>query len=260
MSRAKVHDDGNVITQQPSANPGPNENASVFPKTTELGTELEAIEELEKIVLSQVISACDLVFPCCIGRGSYTVHDGNGSPEALFEIREAFVCLFRTCLGSARDFASVMRDSSGDDLGSFRYAMSFRGCCICSCYPPELFIFCPRPVRLGSVRERLSCCRPSFEIVDNKGDTLFTFSNDCCYSQYCGWFMDAAVKVNDMEGQTVAKLVKKSFHNPEELLGLENKIHIEFLKKMRAPEKLLVIGAALLLSLKNFENTQRLCC
>lgn len=65
MSRAKVHDDGNVITQQPSANPGPNENASVFPKTTELGTELEAIEELEKIVLSQVISACDRRFQFC---------------------------------------------------------------------------------------------------------------------------------------------------------------------------------------------------
>ncbi|XP_062602625.1 uncharacterized protein LOC134264343 isoform X1 [Saccostrea cucullata] len=256
MSYDKVSSEGTTITKQPSATLNPGENGRNY---MEHETGLESIENLDRIILSQEITACGLACPCCIGRGAYTVHDGNDSNEFLLEIREAFVCLFRSCLGSARDLTTRIKDSSGNDVGRFRRELSFRGCCICSCFLPQLMVFHPHS-RIGTVRERRTCCRPSFEIVDRTEDVLFTFSNDCCYSQYCGWFMNVSVYVKDVEGEIVAKFIKKSYHNSEELIGLENKIHIEFLKKLKAQEKLLLIGAAMLLSLNNFEDTKRLCC
>ncbi|XP_061169645.1 uncharacterized protein LOC133178992 isoform X2 [Saccostrea echinata] len=227
MSYNRMSSDGTTITKQPSAQLSPAENGG---NNTELETGLEAIEDLDRIILSQEITACG-----------------------------SFVCLFRSCLGSARDLSTRIQDSSGNDVGRFRRAISFRGCCICSCFLPQLTVYHPHS-RIGTIRERRTCCRPSFEIVDRTGDILFTFSNDCCYSQYCGWFMNVTVDVKDMEGDVVAKFIKKSFHNSEELVGLENKIHIEFLKKIKAQEKLLLIGAAMLLSLNNFEDSKRLCC
>lgn len=35
------------------------------------------------------------------------------------------------------------------------------------------------------------------------------------------------IQVKDIEGETVALIVKKSYHNPEELIGIENKLHVE---------------------------------
>ncbi|XP_062602626.1 uncharacterized protein LOC134264343 isoform X2 [Saccostrea cucullata] len=227
MSYDKVSSEGTTITKQPSATLNPGENGRNY---MEHETGLESIENLDRIILSQEITACG-----------------------------PFVCLFRSCLGSARDLTTRIKDSSGNDVGRFRRELSFRGCCICSCFLPQLMVFHPHS-RIGTVRERRTCCRPSFEIVDRTEDVLFTFSNDCCYSQYCGWFMNVSVYVKDVEGEIVAKFIKKSYHNSEELIGLENKIHIEFLKKLKAQEKLLLIGAAMLLSLNNFEDTKRLCC
>lgn len=107
---------------------------------------------------------------------------------------------------------------------------------------------------------RRTCCRPSFEILDGAGDVIFTFTNDCCYPQYFGFFMDYAIYVKDNEDEIIAKIVKKSYHNGDELIGVENKLHIEFIKKIKATEKLLLINAALLVSLNNFEDSKRLCC
>ncbi|XP_062602624.1 uncharacterized protein LOC134264342 [Saccostrea cucullata] len=257
MSNNKVSNDGTTITKQPSAQLSPGENGGNY---TEHETGLESIENLDRIILSQEITACGLICPCCIGRGAYTVHNGNESEEFLFEIREAFVCLYRSCLGSGRDLTTRVQDPSDNDVGRMFREVAIRGCCICSCDTPELIIKHPNRLLLGIVRERRTCCRPSFEIVDRTGDVQFTFSNDCCYFQYCGWCKDSTVYVKDRDDETVANLVKKSFHNSKELIGLENKIHIEFVKKIKVQEKLLVIGAAMLLSLNNFEDSKRYCC
>ena len=40
----------------------------------------------------------------------------------------------------------------------------------------------------------------------------------------CSYFL---IQVKDIEGETVALIVKKSYHNPEELIGIENKLHVE---------------------------------
>ncbi|XP_022326240.1 uncharacterized protein LOC111126122 [Crassostrea virginica] len=253
-----------VITKQPSPQPNPTDSGGHQTQTTintKRGNALEELEKLDKVILSQEISACKLACPCCIGRGAYTVHEGNSTEDLLFEIREAFVCLYRPCLGSARDFTSRLQDFSETDVvGTFHRGVSFRGCCITTCYPPELRISYPLPSKLGVVREKRTCCRPCFEILDGAGEFLYEFTNDCCYPQYCGWFMNYAIYVKDIEGETVALIVKKSYHNPEELIGIENKLHVEFVKKMKATEKLLVVSAALLVSLNNFEDSKRLCC
>lgn len=263
MSRVNMSDDDPVITQQPSAQPVPTDKGGTpGPTRAKRGPVLEELEKLDKVILSQEISALKLVCPCCIGRGAYTVHDETDSPDdVLLEIREAFVCLYRPCLGSARDFTSRLHDFSDNDVvGSVRREISFRGCCITTCYLPELHVSYPLPAKLGIIRERRTCCRPSFEILDGTGDVIFTFTNDCCYPQYCGFFMDYAIYVKDNEDEIIAKIVKKSYHNGEELIGVENKLYIEFIKKIKATEKLLVINAALLVSLNNFEDSKRLCC
>lgn len=35
------------------------------------------------------------------------------------------------------------------------------------------------------------------------------------------------IQVKDNEDEIIAKIVKKSYHNGEELIGVENKLHIE---------------------------------
>ena len=138
-----------VITKQPSPQPNPTDSGGHQTQTTtktKRGNALEELEKLDKVILSQEISACKREYssfswsvlnfsfktrigllyflshrvfsnlwlllnlwfcninryslstqcvlfllvacPCCIGRGAYTVHEGNSTEDLLFEIRE----------------------------------------------------------------------------------------------------------------------------------------------------------------------------
>lgn len=58
MSRVNVSDDDPVITQQPSAQPGPPDKGGNPGSTkTKRGPVLEELEKLDKVILSQEISA-----------------------------------------------------------------------------------------------------------------------------------------------------------------------------------------------------------
>lgn len=58
MSRVNVSDDDPVITQQPSAQLGPpDKGGNPGPTRTKRGPVLEELEKLDKVILSQEISA-----------------------------------------------------------------------------------------------------------------------------------------------------------------------------------------------------------
>lgn len=58
MSRVNMSDDDPVITQQPSAQPVPtDEGGAPGPTSTKRGPVLEELEKLDKVILSQEISA-----------------------------------------------------------------------------------------------------------------------------------------------------------------------------------------------------------
>lgn len=58
MSRVNVSDDDPVITQQPSAQPFPTDKGGApGPTSTKRGPVLEELEKLDKVILSQEISA-----------------------------------------------------------------------------------------------------------------------------------------------------------------------------------------------------------
>lgn len=58
MSRVNMSDDDPVITQQPSAQPVPTDKGGApGPTSTKRGPVLEELEKLDKVILSQEISA-----------------------------------------------------------------------------------------------------------------------------------------------------------------------------------------------------------
>lgn len=61
---------------------------------------------------------------------------------------------------------------------------------------------------------------------------MYSFSSYIFYMNIfivCDIYISRAIQmqVKDNEDEIIAKIVKKSYHNGEELIGVENKLHIE---------------------------------
>ena len=64
------------------------------------------------------------------------------------------MCMFRECLGAARNLILKANNSDDDTVASFYRSMTCsRGCC-CTCCPPFMAVNSPPYIRLGAITER----------------------------------------------------------------------------------------------------------
>lgn len=66
------------------------------------------------------------------------------------------MCMFRECLGAARNLILKANNSDDDTVASFYRSMTCsRGCCY-TCCPPFMAVNSPPYIRLGAITERYS--------------------------------------------------------------------------------------------------------
>lgn len=67
----------------------------------------------------------------------------------------AGMCMFRECLGGARNLMLRMSNNEDEDVAFFSRSMTCtRGCCGSACCPPNMGINSPPYIRIGTIQER----------------------------------------------------------------------------------------------------------
>lgn len=229
----------------------------------ELPPGLKELATLSEVQISRNVNFFELFLCCTPRQASFTVSTCTASPEEIFSIKESGMCMFRECLGGARNLMLRMSNNEDEDVAFFSRSMTCtRGCCGSSCCPPNMGINSPPYIRIGTIQERVNCCYPRFDAINYKdNENLLTYHTDCCYIKTCGLCYDLEITVHDScTEECVAKIVKKSKSDCREWCNLKNDFIIYYLTDLDIVKRLMVIGACLLADFNNFEHDRRYCC
>lgn len=230
---------------------------------SELPLGLRELDKLTEVVLSRNVNACEVVLCCTPRQASFSLLSPVDDTEIL-HIRESGLCVFRECLGAARSVILRANNAEDETVAHFQRNMTCsRGCCGCrDSMEPFIAVNSPPYIRLGVVRERPTCCVPTFDAVTNKdGEAFLIYRTKCCYLKTCNYFSNVEIEVHDPKSdEMVAKILKYSKSDCMEFCSFKNDFTIQFLSDLDIVKKLYVIGICLLVDFNNFEHDRRYCC
>lgn len=244
--------------------------AYIVPKTyqpckgeqDDLPNGLKQLSTISEILISRDVNPFEVLLPCNPRQSKFSVFSNTESGEEILQIKESGMCLFRECIGAARDLNLRVNNADDETVASFfRPIACSRGCCL-SPGPPYIAVNSPPNVRLGTVQERITCCNPVFDALPiNEKEPLLTYSTDRCYLKSCDWFHDIEIDINDPHtGESVAKILKKSKSDGGELFSLKNDFIVQYTPDLDIVKRLMVIASCILFNFNNFEYDRRFCC
>lgn len=235
---------------------------------TELPNGLKQLSTISEIRIVRNVNYCEVLFPCNPRHSSFSIQTNSDSGEEILTIRESGICLYRECIGAARDLNLRMNNADDETVASFyRPLMCSRGCCNSvgpCCYTTEhqfITVKSPPDVKLGRVQERETCCNPIFDAftVDME-EPLLTYTTDRCYLKTCSYFKDVEIDINDSRtGECVAKIIKKSKSDGKELCSFKNDFEVQYTPDLDLTKRLMVIASCLMFNFNNFEYDRRYC-
>ncbi|XP_076110181.1 phospholipid scramblase 1-like [Mytilus galloprovincialis] len=228
----------------------------------ELPNGLRELATLSEVLVSRNVNVCE-VFLCCTPRqASFSIYTTGTDQDEILSIKESGMCVFRECIGAARNLNLRMSNSDDENVATFYRTMTCsRGCCY-SPGPPSMAVNSPPHIRLGKIEERVTCCNPIFDVLPHKeNEPTLTYTTNCCYMKTCNWCTDVEIQAYDpATDNLVAKIIKNSKSDGAELFNLKNDFLVEFLTDLDIVKKLMVLGACLLVDFNNFEHDRRFCC
>eukprot|EP01084_Bolivina_argentea_P136639 240641_1 len=246
----------NVITYPDLDN---NTNFKSEPK--ESGT-LSFLDGLDEIYIQQPFRSSEFCIEACCGweienkYTAYKINKESNTITGLFELIEESNCCLRQCCGNNRPF--TLRGKIQDtEINIFRIERPFRCgwiCCspLCCCGRAYIEIYANN-IFIGSVREMCICCncKINYSIHNANGDEICQLQRFCIICDAIQTGFDILI-----DGQETDKKITKLFSGLlKELFTSNDNYLVEFPNKLKSREnKLLLIGASMLLEYKYFEN------
>ncbi|XP_060567254.1 phospholipid scramblase 3-like [Ruditapes philippinarum] len=241
-----------VVTEQPSHIKGGHSEVK-----TDLPTSLQLLSTATEVTVKQHIDSAEVVL-CCFNRPCrYSVYIDD-KEDQLFYVQEVSECYARQIMGAARGFALKFSDDDMFDIIKVvRPQTCSRGSCGICCTLPTLEVQTPPGSTVGTIKERRTCCLPTYDILGADNEVMYSLSFACqtCKSLLC---CDSHVDIRDTNGHKVAELVKQA--NCSDCIGRTNDFTITYTTDLTVKEKVLILGAMFLVDFHHFERQNRCCC
>lgn len=222
---------------------------------------LKTLSGTSEVTVKQHIDSVEVVM-CCFARPCrYSVYSAKSSDQFLY-VQEVSDCYARQIMGAARSFALKFSDPDFIDiLKVVRPQTCSRGCCGICCQLPIMHIENPPGKRVAYIKEKRSCCYPTYHICNREDSLLYILRPRCCYSSLFGLCSDIQVDIFDDSGErVVAQLFKQTKGNTRDCIGQENNFTMKYLSEMPVIHKVILLGSSFLIDFHYFERQQRCCC
>lgn len=222
---------------------------------------LKKLSGADEVTVKQHIDSVEVVM-CCFARPCrYSVYSDKSSDQFLY-VQEVSDCYARQIMGAARSFALKFSDSDFIDiLKVVRPQTCSRGCCGICCQLPILHIENPPGTRVAYIKEKRSCCYPTYHIYSGKDSLMYILRPQCCYNSVFGLCSDINIDIFDDSGErVVAQLCKQTKGNTRECIAQENNFTMKYLLEMSVIHKVILLGSSFLIDFHYFERQQRCCC
>ena len=191
--------------------------------------------------------------------------------KCLFKCKEESGCCESNCCPfDARPFSIKIKHISGQNQmnedftkGFAEFKRPFKCTCCCLARPSMSATYAESGVFFGKVIEAFSCCDPIFNVYDKDKAIKYRITCDCCQCGFCcrnsccGKLFSVNLNIHDgndvnMTGKPVGT-IKKKCEGIQQLIT-DNTYILTFPENASPEEKLMLIGAVLLLDYRYYED------
>merc|ERR1719361_620994 len=229
---------------------------------------MQFLADMNEIVIKQPVRGKELFFEQCLDceMSNYyeaekiTEQQNTKTIQKLFVMHEESSCIMRQCCGAARPLVlnAVFPEADPESDPLFQVIKPYRaGCCCCpatQCIGRAFMEVVVKGVSIGTIEEDCLCnCNVQYSIKDCNGQLLCTLMRFFCH---CECSKKVPFHIFDANGEETGKAISKEFAGwLTELMTDADTFLIQFPDFMMSLERrLLMIGAAMMIEFKHFEE------
>eukprot|EP00933_Yihiella_yeosuensis_P010164 TRINITY_DN116462_c0_g1_i1.p1 TRINITY_DN116462_c0_g1~~TRINITY_DN116462_c0_g1_i1.p1 ORF type:complete len:254 (+),score=67.74 TRINITY_DN116462_c0_g1_i1:62-823(+) len=225
---------------------------------------MHALEHVREVKIKEQVRALEAI-SALLGAeiemaNQYDVID-NDTNEPLFFIAEQTDCLtmqLKQCLPDCAPWSAHMLYK---DQVAFKMEREWK--CVCCCFNrPVVTISDEEGNEVGSVVDPCTCCSLRFHAQDADGEDIFTVNGGCCQlglfcPMPCGPCAKVHFTIEDDEGEEVGEITKKLTCMKWLAAPDADNYKIEFDKVSDPAHKVILMGLAIFLDFKYFNDNSR---
>jgi len=210
---------------------------------------LEYLTQVDQLLIKQKVEILE-AFTGFETANKYTVKNSLG--QKIYFAVEDTDCCTRNCCGPARPFDIKIMDHQQREVIHLDRPLRCQSCCFPCCLQ-ELEVTSNHSL-MGMVKQNWSLCGPSFDIMNEGGNTVLKIEGPTCTWSLCG---DVSFKVLSADGKhKVGKITKQWTGLVKEAFTDADNFGISFPLDLDVKMKATMLGAAFLIDFMFFEKAQ----
>lgn len=220
----------------------------------------------QEMELLEIITNCETP-----NRYHVFLQDAFGNSKYLFKCKEESSCFQRNCCpAGARGFQMnikhvISQISFNDDFSKpyLRFDKPFKCTCCCLARPEMKGLFVQSKQVLGKVQEPCTFCDPVINVFGKDGNIRYKITTSCCQCGYCcrnnicGKLSEITFRIYNGNQSTEGKgvgTITREVKGVQNIISDADSFRITFPVDAKPEEKLLIIGATLMIDYQYYEN------
>jgi uncharacterized protein YxjI len=214
------------------------------------------LSQIDNIFVKQKIELMEM-FTNIETNNKYEIQNGGG--QQVYFAAEQTGCCQRQCCGAHRAFTITIMDNQGvkvleltrplrcNSAWSCVWVLPINCCCL-----QDMTVNDGDGNLLGRIVQKWSLIKPSFDVRDEKDETVLHITGPVCVFSCCG--SDVHFPVSQPDGAEVGMIAKKWSGFAKEVYTRADNYTVNFPMDMPVNHKALLMSASLLLDFMYFEN------